>query len=222
MREQAPAPPLGGRFVVDLTKDSWWWSDGLYRLLGYQADGVTPGADRLLAHTDRAARAWWADAFARWRGGEVAVLGTVAMQDRQGRSFEAVVAGGVQDAPVGATGVVVDGWVLRTPDLGADALVVEERIAAEVRTRETIDEAKGIVAAALGTDPGTGFDLLREAATRRAVPVRVLAQHIVRKAPSVEVASLEEWLRDLMEMAARGDAGQRHPDAADEPAGRPQ
>jgi hypothetical protein len=52
-------------FEWDLATDSWWWSQGLYTLLGYAAESVEPGLDRLLSHQHSQDRERTREAFAR-------------------------------------------------------------------------------------------------------------------------------------------------------------
>ncbi len=39
-----------GQFVWDVRADTWWWSDALYRLLGYQPGAVTASLEWFLQH----------------------------------------------------------------------------------------------------------------------------------------------------------------------------
>ncbi len=39
-----------GQFVWNVRTDTWWWSDALYRLLGYEPGVVTPSQERFLQH----------------------------------------------------------------------------------------------------------------------------------------------------------------------------
>lgn len=202
----------GGRFVVDLARDGWWWSDGLYRVLGYRAGEVEPCTALVLAHTLPASRERWAESFARWRSQDEPVLVALELVDRLDQPFDAVVVGAVQSEPVGSSSQVVDGYVI---DLGrravpADLGPVEARIAEEVRVRETIDLAKGVLTTALGTSPEMSFDLLREAAIRNAVPLRMLARHVVAEAERLAPGAVEPWLRRLLAGSGRrGDEGER-------------
>jgi hypothetical protein len=199
-----PAAPTGGRFVVDLVDRRWWWSEGLYRLLGYSVGEVAPSSALVTEHTRPETRALWDQAFARWRAGGESVMVAVGMRHRTGRAFDAVVVGSAHNEPAGSGNLVVDGYVV---DLGATGPTelprVDPRIAEEVRVRESIDQAKGVVTAALGTEPEMSFDLLREAAIRNAVPLRMLARHVVAEAPHVASSELEPWLCRLLQGTAR-------------------
>ncbi|MBT0994981.1 ANTAR domain-containing protein [Cellulomonas sp. DKR-3] len=202
----------GGRFVVDLLRDRWWWSDGLYRVLGYAADEVVPSSALVLEHTRPGCRHRWDESFERWRRRDEPVLVGLEMVDRHRQPFDAVVVGALENEPAGSASLVVDGYVI---DLGharlpAELAPVDPRIAEEVRVRETIDQAKGVVTAAFGTDAEMSFDLLREAAIRNAVPLRMLARHVVAEAAGVAPGEIEPWLRRLLSgPGSPGDGGDR-------------
>ena len=50
--EGAVQLPEVGQFTWDTTTDAWWWSDGLYRLYGYEPGTVAPSLECFLQHKD--------------------------------------------------------------------------------------------------------------------------------------------------------------------------
>lgn len=56
------------------------------------------------------------------------------------------------------------------------------RLQAQLATMPVIEQAKGVLMAQRGCDPGQAFDLLRRASQRSSLPVRELAEQIVKDA----------------------------------------
>lgn len=56
------------------------------------------------------------------------------------------------------------------------------RLQAQLATMPVIEQAKGVLMAQQGCDPGQAFDLLRRASQRSNMPVRELAEQIVKDA----------------------------------------
>jgi len=57
------------------------------------------------------------------------------------------------------------------------------RLHARAATMPVIEQAKGILMARQGCGEDEAFDLLRRASQRSNTPIRVLAEHIVKKVP---------------------------------------
>ncbi|HEX4429847.1 MAG TPA: PAS and ANTAR domain-containing protein [Frankiaceae bacterium] len=55
------------RFEWELTRDRWWWSDGMYAAHGFTARGVEPSLEHLLNHQHPKDRDRTKEAFARVR-----------------------------------------------------------------------------------------------------------------------------------------------------------
>jgi len=83
------------------------------------------------------------------------------------------------EGPGRLTGTVVD---VTAQVATAAAQLADERIRRSVETRATIEQAKGILAAAWQTSPEAAFDRLRRLSMERNVPVRDLAADVVERA----------------------------------------
>jgi hypothetical protein len=78
--------------------------------------------------------------------------------------------------PVGVTGYFVD---LTTAQRSAGQAQATEAIQAAAASRGAIEQAKGIVMAVRGGRPDDAFAVLREAASRREVRLRAVAERLV-------------------------------------------
>lgn len=163
---------------------TWWWSDECFALHGFAVGEVVPTTELVLAHVDPADRdRWWAEltgaladpAHSRFR-----------LRDAQGQERHVVAVyrrtgDGVLEADlVDVTGLVsAEGSRLATA-----------QIAASAASRATIEQAKGMLAAAYGITPELGFALLREASMRSNVSLRTIAEgiveHVVTRATRTE------------------------------------
>lgn len=165
----APAPRL--RHV--LTDGSWWWSPECYALYGFEVGEVVPTTDLVLAHVEPEDRdRWWGELLA---AREHPVHAQFRMRDAHGREHQVVaVCRRTGDDAVEA--VLVD----VTPLVAAEgSRLASAQIAASAASRATIEQAKGVLAAALGITPELGFAVLREASMRSNVSLRTIAEGVV-------------------------------------------
>ncbi|CAM3652592.1 PAS and ANTAR domain-containing protein [Isoptericola cucumis] len=166
----APALAVGtqlliGRYRVDLRADSWWWSDEVFLLHGYEPGQVEPGLDVLRAHQhpderDRVVR----EAISSLRSGRPFACGHRSV-DAHGRTRTLLVTGQARRAQDGRSSEVA-GYVVDTTPLQREAVArdVRRAIDAAFVSAAAIEQAKGVLMATRGVDSDTAERLLAEAA----------------------------------------------------------
>ncbi|MER7174430.1 PAS and ANTAR domain-containing protein [Streptomyces mesophilus] len=174
-----------GVFVHRLTEDTWWWSDEMYRLHGYEPDAVTPSS-RLLRkhqHPDDVDRIDAILAAARETGEPFACYHRIL--DAADRDLKVVVVG---DGRLDDEGVVVTlrGFFIDvTTPVAKEASEAAERDIERARaTQATIDQARGILMALYGIDADLAFRVLRRHSQHTNTKLRDLAEIIVEAAPN--------------------------------------
>lgn len=219
-----PGAPVA-RFRYDVLTHSWWWSEGLYAVYGFEPGEVVPSNELIrFHHVD--GQQWSADevlspaladgcAFSLQHRildtrGVVRTLLTVGEGDREDGEVVAV------------RGYVVDVTeVLRTTVAAETSRAVER----SALTRAVIEQAKGIVMATCRTSADEAFALLRRRSQVTNVKVRDLAAQMVR---AVSLGARTPARRDLGALddllvevdpresdAVRRAAGRRTPGEAD-------
>ncbi|WP_199547570.1 PAS and ANTAR domain-containing protein [Streptomyces sp. N35] len=174
-----------GVFVHRLAEDTWWWSDEMYRLHGYEPDAVTP-SNRLLRkhqHPDDVDRIDAVLATARETGDPFACYHRIL--DAAAPALKVVAVG---DGRLDDEGVVV---TLRGFYIDVTAPVTQEANEAAERdieraraTQATIDQARGILMALYGIDADLAFRVLRRHSQHTNTKMRDLAEVIVAAAPN--------------------------------------
>ncbi|TQL04265.1 PAS and ANTAR domain-containing protein [Cellulomonas sp. SLBN-39] len=165
----APAPRLTG----SPAQGTWWWSDGCYALHGFTPGDVVPTTELMRAHVHAEDRQRWWDA-----------LTDEDTTPRQTR-FRLRDAGGRERTVVGVCRGLGDGRVeavlvdLTSAVAAEGARLATEQIAASAASRATIEQAKGVVAAAYGVSVEAAFAVLREASMRSNVGLRAVAARLV-------------------------------------------
>ena len=154
----------------NLTDGTWWWSHECYALHGFDVGDVVPTTDLVSAHVHPADRERWFDALRTGRPGPT-YLRIVAADG----STRHVVGFAIRSSDVVEASLVDLTSVVRTEG----ARVATAQIAAATESRATIEQAKGVVAAAHGVDDATAFAMMREASMRSNVSLRRLAEDLV-------------------------------------------
>jgi PAS domain S-box-containing protein len=177
--DQAPR----GRFAYEIGTDTWWWSDGTYRLHGFEPGEVVPTTRLVLAHKHPDDRERFRRLFAAaCRTGEP-VVSLHRIMAASGETKDVVLVGqAVRDAD-GEAVRLVGSFVDVTALVAARASrAADESIRRATESRATIDQAKGILGAGWGISPDDAFERLRRTSMRTNVPVRELAARVVRRA----------------------------------------
>lgn len=168
-RGTAPAVRLTG----SAADGTWWWSDGCYALHGFTPGDVVPTTELMRAHVHPDDRQEWWDALTD--AGTTPREARFRLRDAAGRERTVVgVCRGLGDGQVEA--VLVD---LTSAVAVEGARLATEQIAASAASRATIEQAKGVVAAAYGVSVEAAFAVLREASMRSNVGLRAVAARLV-------------------------------------------
>lgn len=202
-----------GTFRLDVTSDRWTWSDEVYLVHGFEPGQVVPSTQLLLshAHPDDAPRLTEVLDEAQRDGSAFSHVYRALDAAGETRTVAIVGSGRRDDGAVRA----VDGYVV---DLTGSYRAAVDReataaIAASSLSRATIEQAKGIVVAALGITDERAFDVLRQFSNDSNTPVRVVAARLVA---SLQLAPSGALLGDVRKhLAAIAPVSQ----GADEEAG---
>ncbi|MCW2545838.1 MAG: baeS [Mycobacterium sp.] len=101
-----------GQFRLDLTSRSWWWSPGLWELLGYPSIGDAPTTELLLEHLPESASPSVQEALAETASSGIAFTWSGQARRLDGTSREVTVFGEREDVedgrPTAVTGFVMD------------------------------------------------------------------------------------------------------------------
>jgi hypothetical protein len=173
---------LVGRYRVELDSGTWWWSDEIYTMHGWQRHEVEPGLEALRSrkHPDDRARVVRAATEALRRGMPFACAHRIV--DRKGRTRSLVVIGqgqrGGRDRPPELVGYVIDVTPVQKEALArrSDGVVARAFVSQAV-----IEQAKGVIVGVRGVDDETAGRLLLDAANKAGVPLRLAADQIMTR-----------------------------------------
>ncbi|TFF17379.1 ANTAR domain-containing protein [Cellulosimicrobium terreum] len=181
-----------GQFRVDLATDAWWWSPETYRLHGFEPGEVVPTTSLVLAHKHPEDRDRVRDLLERARVDGEPFSSLHRIMDARGAERVLVLVGhGRRDRDTGRLVELMGSFVDVTVAVRDRAERQAERdIAAAARSRGPIEQAKGVVAAALGVGTEQAFGLLKRVSNDRNVRLRELARRVVEEgtAPSPDRA----------------------------------
>jgi hypothetical protein len=184
--EEDRADEVTGVFLHRLPEDTWWWSDEMFRLLGYEPDAVTPTGKLLrgCVHTEDQARLDSALEHGRTTGHPFSCYLRVVGAEEDAERHVVLVG----DGRTGDDGEVV---VLR-----GFAVDVTEPVRQEARrsadsdidraraSQEDIDLARGVLMALYGIDADIAMRVLRRHSQYANVKLRALAQSVREAAPT--------------------------------------
>ncbi|MFI9485397.1 PAS and ANTAR domain-containing protein [Promicromonospora sp. NPDC052451] len=171
-------PVLAGQYRVDLTTGTWWWSDEVYRMYGYQPDDVQPGLAALRSH--------------RHPDDPDRVVHEAVRSLRAGRPFSC--AHRIVDAHGRIRTLLVTGQAVRSergPDLVGQVADVtplqREAVSREARrsvdsamaSAATIEQARGILMAVHGVAEEEALTMLTERASAAGTDLRTTAAHLL-------------------------------------------
>ena len=184
----------------NLVDGTWWWSHECYALHGFEVGEVVPSTELVRAHVHPEDRDRWFDALRNGRPGPT-YLRVLAADG----STRHVVGFSIRSSEVVEASLVDLTAVVRTEG----ARVATAQIAAATESRATIEQAKGVVAAAHGVDDAAAFRMMREASMRSNVSLRRLAEDLVARVTGhgVPVPGLAEVVAAVL----GGDQGDGRP-----------
>ena len=147
-----------GQFVWDVRADTWWWSDALYRLLGYEPGVVTPSLERFLQHKAPEDQAVVDAVFSRCLadGGPFSCYHHVV--DAHGvRKTVVAVGHGDRDAADSQT-VAINGFIGDVT--GSSRQETNVALQATLVNRAPIEQVKGVVMLVYGLSADAAFQML--------------------------------------------------------------
>ena len=194
--------PLTGSYTWDVDHDTWWWSDELYRIHGFEPGEVNPTTELWLAHKHP-------DDLAKVKD---TVAGAVMHRDTFGcyhRILDArrherhvLLAGHAQRDPksrsIQVHGFVADLTAARRHELQP---AIDNAIDEVWVNRATIEQAKGAIMLAYGITPDAAFGILRTASQVGNTKLHTLAERFVARLAveirlPVDHAALDGMLAD--------------------------
>ena len=176
---RAPSTALVGRFTLRPDANEWWWSDGMFRIHGFEPAEVVPSTELVMSHIhpdDREAA--WASRQAVLDGEPFSFVHRITTA--AGRERVVVAAGHVE----GHDEVAVVGHLIDITDVRQDAVARELDGAVEdfVEHRAVIEQAKGVLVQLYSVDPDTAWAILRAFSADSNRKVREIAALLVEAA----------------------------------------
>ena len=169
-----------GPFVYVVSTGTWWWSDDLYRIHGFEPGDVVPTTDLLVAHKhpDDAAVAT-AIILNAFTSGEPFALWHRIIDARRRTRTVVSVGDGVRDAEgnlVEVRGYMVD---VTGSKRGQTARDIDEAVRRSAESRGTIEQAKGVLMGLLAVDEDEAFLILKRHSQNTNVKLRDLCQRLL-------------------------------------------
>ncbi|MFS0718592.1 PAS and ANTAR domain-containing protein [Arthrobacter sp. 1P04PC] len=158
------------------------WSDGLYRIYGYERGEVVPSMEMVMPHIEPEDRprvtAYWERVASQ--GGPSSLY--LSIRDRKNRQHKLLYSADyIMDGntPIGVWGVVVD----LTQSIHTDRhQLANESVAAASKTRAVIEQAKGILMGRTGVSADEAFELMSKLSSETNRKVALIAREIVEGA----------------------------------------
>jgi hypothetical protein len=195
-----------GPFIYRVATKSWWWSDDLYRIHGFEPGDVVPTTELIVAHKhpDDAAVAT-AIILNAFTSGEPFALWHRIIDARLRTRTVVSVGDGVRDASgelVEVRGYMVD---VTGSKRGQTARDIDEAVRRSAESRGTIEQAKGVLMATLSVDADTAFGMLKRHSQNSNVKLRDLAQILLTTLDDMRQRGLDA--RKAVEEVLGADAG---------------
>lgn len=201
-----------GAYRIDLVTGTAEWSEGLYRVHGYERGEVVPTIELILAHKhpdDRPRAQEIIEEICR-KGGHFSIYHRII--DVRGRLHKVVTSGeGVLDSSGKVT--AIDGMMV---DLTA-TLQRETEVAARdavqraTVTRSVIDQARGLVMGKLGVGSDEAFELLIRLSSRTNMKLAVVAADLVALADDAGPDNSPERLDAAVHELVKGKPKRQRP-----------
>ncbi|MFI2488998.1 PAS and ANTAR domain-containing protein [Promicromonospora kroppenstedtii] len=171
-------PVLAGQYRVELATGTWWWSDEVYRMYGYEPAQVVPGPEILHARRhpddqDRVIR----EAVRSLRSGHTFTCAQRVV-DVHGRARTLLVTG---QAVRSERGPVLVGQVADVTPLQHEAVAraAQRSVDNAMATTATIEQARGVLMAVHGVSEEDALTMLTERASAAGVDLRTTAAHLL-------------------------------------------
>ncbi|MBD8078712.1 PAS and ANTAR domain-containing protein [Cellulosimicrobium arenosum] len=170
-----------GRFRYDVAEDSWWWSDAVYRMHGFEPGQVVPTTRLVLAHKhpDDRARAVSTVLHSVRAGEPFASMHRIVDASGLPRTLAVTGEARVDDGTGEVVQVVGYFTDVTEPSQETAREEASRSIRAADASRSTIEQAKGVLMVAYGVGADEAFELLRVRSNHSNVPVRELSRRLV-------------------------------------------
>jgi hypothetical protein len=172
-----------GQFSLDLRTGTWWWSDAVYEMHGFERGEVVPSTEVLVAHKHPDDRTQIDHVLreAQETGEPFSVVHRILDADGGVRTIAIAGQGRHDDPSEPATVTRITGYFIdltgaqeRQAQVAASAA-----IQASAESRGTIEQAKGIVMAVHGVGADDAFEVLRVASNHTNTRLRDVAGRVV-------------------------------------------
>ena len=188
------------QFVWDVRTDTWWWSDGLFHLLGYEPDAVTPSLQRFLEHKAPEDLAQVDAVFSRCLndGGPFSCYHHI-VDVRGVRKTVVAVGHGDRDSDDSQT-VTITGFIVDVT--GSSRQEANVALQATLATRAAIEQTKGVLMLVYGLNADAAFQMLAGHSSIANKKVAAIADAMVsaldRRSPTdtVNRSEVDRMLRD--------------------------
>ena len=175
-----------GRFVYHVAGQRWEWDDDVYRIHGYRPGEVEPTTDLIMRHKHELDRERVEETVhdALEDGAPFNIYYRILVGDEERRVV--LVGEGEYDegrVPTGKVDRLVGYYLDLTPEMQAETTAAADAaVAASAATRDTIEQAKGILMLGYGLDPDAAFAMLKWWSRNRNVKVREVAERLIQVA----------------------------------------
>jgi hypothetical protein len=175
-----------GRFSFRPATEAWTWSDGMFRIHGFEPGTVLPTTDLMLRHVHPDD----VDSVHVARAAALGVDGPFTfphrIYDAQGRLRIVIAVGHVEDRPGDPEGPLIVGHLVDVTEFRKDAVTAELDQAVQDFTahRSRIEQAKGVLMQLYSVDADTAWQMLRAYSQDSNRRVRDLADALLAAATS--------------------------------------
>ena len=178
---RSPHAALVGRYTYCPATDTWWWSDTMFRIHGFEPGEVVPTTELVMRHIhpDDIAAAWESREQVVERQEPFSFLHRIVAADEEAR---VVIAAGHLDTA--GEGPVIVGHLIDITDVRREAVDTELDQVVEdfLGHRAVIEQAKGVLVQLYSVDADTAWALLRAFSTDTNRKVRDIARVLVEAA----------------------------------------
>lgn len=184
------AQPVGA-YRFDLQSGTWWWSDEVYTMYGYERGDVVPTSELMLAHNHPDERTIDIPALeVSCRAGRpFSYIHRILDAHQDVRTLAVSGQGRLDDSNevvLEATGFFVDVSAVERATYQAE---VSKALGEILASRASIEQAKGIVRLTYGLSDADAIEVLRQNSSRANVKIRDLADGLLQMAESGAMAN---------------------------------
>ncbi|HWI44279.1 MAG TPA: ANTAR domain-containing protein [Nocardioides sp.] len=190
-----------GRFIYHVAGQQWEWDDDVFAIHGYRPGEVEPTTDLVMRHKHEQDRELVEETLrAAMEDGAPFNIYYRIVVDEQVRNVVLCGEGEYDDGrtPVGKVDRLVGYYLDLTPELVAEtSAAADAAVAASAASRDTIEQAKGILMLGYGLDADAAFAMLKWWSRNRNVKVREVAERLIQVAREGHVS--HPGLRKLLD-----------------------